>query len=68
MRGFIRTRDVLTNARLIVREYGAWCFFYSLWRALSTTGTVTFLECVAVTCPVTVQPARKLNRYPARPR
>ncbi len=67
MRGFIRTRDVLGNARLIVREFGLRCFLYSLWRALSTTGTVTFLECVAVACPVAVQPARKLSRYRTNP-
>jgi len=49
MRGFIQTRDVFIHAGLIAREFGASCLLCCLWRTLTSSRPVTFLECVAVT-------------------
>jgi hypothetical protein len=45
MDGVIRGRDVVANARLIVREFGLPCFFRCL-RACVFGPRTTFLECV----------------------
>lgn len=53
MRGLIQTRDVIEHASLIVHEFGLRCLLYCFWRTLTAGHAVTFLECVAATCPVT---------------
>jgi len=47
MAGFITTRNLLTHAALIVREFGPRCYAHCVWRALTAHRTVTFLELVS---------------------
>ena len=56
MKGYIQTRDVLEHAGLIVREFGPRCLVFCLWRAIAAGRPITFLECVAATCPVSTRP------------
>jgi uncharacterized protein YbaA (DUF1428 family) len=51
MKGYIQTRDVLAHAGLIVREFGPRCLVHCLWSAVITGRSVTFLQCVAASCP-----------------
>ncbi|WP_394842355.1 hypothetical protein LZC95_35435 [Pendulispora brunnea] len=53
MKGLVCTYDVLAHWALIVREFGMYCLIHSLWRAVTAGRPVTFLECVAATCPRT---------------
>jgi hypothetical protein len=51
MAGLVTTRDLITHAGLIVREFGPRCYAFCVWRTLFARHPVTFLECVALTCP-----------------
>ena len=46
MVGVITTRHLVTHSGLIVQEFGARCFLRCLWRSLTASRPVTFLECV----------------------
>ncbi len=45
MVGVITTRHLITQSRVIVREFGARCYLRCVWRTLLHR-RVTFLECV----------------------
>ena len=52
MCGLVRTRDVVFHAGLIFREFGPRCLACCLWRTMTAGHAVTFLECVAASCPM----------------
>jgi hypothetical protein len=47
MAGYVTTRDLVLNSAVIVREFGPRCFARCVWRTLTASRIVTFLECVA---------------------
>ena len=46
MRGLITTRHLVTNARLIIQEFGLAAYVRCLSHALLSRRPVTFLECM----------------------
>lgn len=46
MRGLITTRHLVTNASVIIREFGLGAYVRCLWTALASRRPVTFLEVV----------------------
>jgi hypothetical protein len=46
MRGVIGTRQLLSCAPTIVREFGLRCYLRCVMRSLASPGKSTFLECI----------------------
>lgn len=46
MQGCITTKDLFTQARTIVSEFGPRAYLKCIYKCFVSRGTVTFLECV----------------------
>ena len=46
MIGVVTTRHLLRHPHTIVQAFGTRCYLRCVWRALTSSRTVTFLECI----------------------
>jgi hypothetical protein len=67
MIGVVKTRHLMSYARVIVHEFGVRCYLRCVWRTISGHRPVTFLECATAFRQPRLPSTAKRNGNPRAP-